>query len=201
MAERYWLILPNGGRQLIDPEVFDLPSVEERARRVGGRLVVELEDTAEASIRLVPAPPVFRRFEPPIPAVAELFRDRMARIHPCRVEYDLELNTRPTSRVLGTYYRSRRLIRVYTHDRDAGRRPLEELFDTFLHEMAHHLEYTEPGSFDGYRAERTRGRMHSRLFWQILRDLKRRWMVLQRLERRQTASVPPVQRTFFDVDA
>ena len=58
--------------------------------------------------------------------------------------WTVDINTRPTERVLGGYYRSRRLVRVYSHDRVEGRRPLEELFDTFLHEVAHHLEYTEP---------------------------------------------------------
>jgi hypothetical protein len=202
MADRYWLVLPNGARQLIDPEVFDLPSVEERARRVGGRLVLEVVDAAEQAVRLVPAPPAVRRFEPPIPAVSELFRDRMTRIHACRVDYVLELNTRSTTRVLGGYYRRRRLVRVYTHDREAGRRPLEELFDTFLHEMAHHLEYTEPDAFDGVTCERRPGRMHSRLFWQILRDLKRRWSSLQALDRRRAAASEVVeQRMLFDLDA
>ena len=56
-----------------------------------------------------------------------------------------------------------------------GRRPLEELFDTFLHEIAHHLEYTEPKAFSGRRCGRVPGRMHSKLFWKILSDLKQRW--------------------------
>lgn len=202
MPERYWLVLPNGARQLIDPDVFDLASVEERARRVGGRLVLEMVEATAQAVRLVPAPPVVRRFEPPIPVVAELFRFRMTRIHNCRVEYELEINTRATVRVLGGYYRRRRMVRIYSHDRETGRRPMEELFDTFLHEMAHHLEYTEPHSFDGASCERRPGRMHSRLFWQILRDLKRRWSVLQALERRQAAmSMPLEQRTLFDLDA
>ena len=38
---RYWLVLPNGGRQLIDPDHFDLDAMAERARRIGGRIVVE----------------------------------------------------------------------------------------------------------------------------------------------------------------
>ncbi len=32
MAERYWLVLPNGGRQMIDPTQFDMASVAEHAR-------------------------------------------------------------------------------------------------------------------------------------------------------------------------
>ena len=113
-------------------------------------------------------------------ALGPLFRARLERIYACKVDFVLELNTRPTVRVLGGYYRTRRLVRVYSHDRQLGRRPLEELFDTFLHEMAHHIEYTEPGSFHAKRCERVRGRMHSGLFWRILGELKGRWSDLQR---------------------
>ncbi len=69
---------------------------------------------------------------------------------------------------------------MYSHDRGAGRRPLEELFDTFLHEVAHHLEYTEPDRFEGRACGRVPGRMHSHLFWRILGELKARWVGLQR---------------------
>src|SRR3954471_15026993 len=41
--ERYWLGPPHGGRQLIAPRQFDLEVVAERARSIGGRLVVEGE--------------------------------------------------------------------------------------------------------------------------------------------------------------
>jgi hypothetical protein len=91
----------------------------------------------------------------------------------------VDINARPTRRVLGGYYRRRRLVRVYSHDRLEGRRPLEELFDTFLHEVAHHLEYTEPQSFGARGCRRIYGLMHSRLFWRILGELKWRWAELQ----------------------
>ena len=81
---------------------------------------------------------------PPISALGPLFRYRFEKIHRCRVDFDLDVNPRPTTRVLGGYYKSRALVRVYVRDRQLGLRPLEELFDTFLHELAHHLEYTEP---------------------------------------------------------
>src|SRR5262249_28620552 len=74
------------------------------------------------------------RFEPPVSALGPLFRYRLERIHRCRVGFAVDINTRPTARVLGGYYKSRRLVRVYSHDRKDGRRPLEEIFDTFLHE-------------------------------------------------------------------
>lgn len=90
------------------------------------------------------------------------------------------MNTRPTNRVLGGYYKTRSLIRIYTHDTELGRRPLEELFDTFLHEVAHHLEYTEPDTFGVNECGRVYGRMHSRLFWRILGVLKTRWVDRQR---------------------
>lgn len=120
------------------------------------------------------------RFTPPISALGPLFRYRFERIHRCRVDYKLDINTRPTTRVLGGYYKSRALVRVYARDREHGLRPLEELFDTFLHEMAHHLEYTEPHSFSARGCGRVPGRMHSRLFWRILGELKYRWAELQR---------------------
>ena len=120
------------------------------------------------------------RFDIPVAAIEPLFRARLDRIFHCRVEFDLDVNVRATARVLGGYYRSRRLIRVYVHDRDQGRRSLEELFDTFLHEVAHHLEYTEPSSFSARACGRVPGRMHSRLFWRILGELKYRWSYLQR---------------------
>src|SRR5262249_58697174 len=102
-------------------------------------------------------------------------RRRVARIAVRQEEYEPDVNVRPTTRVLGGYYKTRRLVRVYSHDRQHGRRPLEELFDTFLHEMAHHIEYTEPDSFHARECGRVPGRMHSHLFWRILGDLKDRW--------------------------
>ena len=175
MPERYWLVHPNGGRQMIDPGQFDLERLAERARQIGGRLVVE----AEADVVPAPDRPP-RRFEPPLSALGPLFRDRLARIYAIREPFELDMNPRPTTRVLGGYYRRSVLVRVYTHDRALGRRPMEELFDTFLHEVAHHLEYSEPDSFKAKACGRVRGRMHSRLFWHILGVLKRRWAELQR---------------------
>jgi hypothetical protein len=119
------------------------------------------------------------RFDIPATAIAPLFRARLARIIRCRVDFDLDVNVRPTARVLGGYYRTRRLVRIYSHDRDQGRRPLEELFDTFLHEVAHHLEYTEPDTFSARACGRVPGRMHSMLFWRILGELKYRWICIQ----------------------
>lgn len=119
------------------------------------------------------------QFEPPVSALGPLFRYRLEQIHWCRTSYAIDINTRPTIRVLGGYYKSRRLVRVYSHDRLEGRRPLAELFDTFLHEIAHHLEYTEPRSFSSTRSYRVYGLMHSRLFWRILGELKYRWAEVQ----------------------
>ena len=178
MVERYWLVHANGGRQRIDPHCFDLAIVHDQAERVGGSLMVEssLADSTPGAI----SPPTSRRFEPPVAALGRLFLARLARVHRCSVPFEVDINPRPTRRVLGGYYRSRRLVRVYALDRDAGRRPLEELFDTFLHEVAHHLEYTEPASFDNRPCGRVPGRMHSHLFWRILGELKARWIDLQR---------------------
>ena len=114
-------------------------------------------------------------FLPPVSAIGPLFRFRFERIYQCRLDYQLDVSNRATTRVLGGYYKSRRLIRIYVRDRELGVRPLEELFDTFLHEMAHHLEYTEPYSFSARSCGRIPGRMHSRLFWRILGELKFRW--------------------------
>jgi len=120
------------------------------------------------------------RFDVPVSAIGPLFRARLERIIDYQVEFELDMNTRPTVRVLGGYYKSRRLVRVYVHDRELGRRSLEELFDTFLHEVAHHLEYTEPTTFSARACGRVPGLMHSRLFWRILGELKYRWARLQR---------------------
>jgi hypothetical protein len=120
---------------------------------------------------LVPA----SRFLPPNSALGPLFRYRLEQIHACRVNIVVDVSTRPTRRVLGGYYRSRRLVRVYSHDRVNGPRPLEELFETFLHEVAHHLEYTEPQTFGSRGCRRVYGLMHSRLFWRIFGELKWRW--------------------------
>ena len=65
MSERYWLVHPNGGRQLIDPRQFDIARLAEQARRVGGRLVVEAEARPPApDLASAPDGPP-RRFEPP----------------------------------------------------------------------------------------------------------------------------------------
>ena len=176
MPKQYWLVLPNGGKQWIDPAQFDLEAIVEQARRIGGQIVVEslVTKTSLEAVLLKP-----RVFEPPVSALSPLFRSRLNRIRHCKEDYSLDINTRETSRMLGGYYRRRQLIRVYSHDRQLGRRPLEELFDTFLHEIAHHLEYTEPASFHADRCQRVPGTMHSPLFWQILGNLKVRWAKLQ----------------------
>ena len=63
MPERYWLVHPNGGRQLIDPRQFDLGQLSEQARRFGGRLVIETRSPTTA------AEPFGKPFEPPIAAL------------------------------------------------------------------------------------------------------------------------------------
>ncbi|MGC8641158.1 MAG: hypothetical protein ACP5XB_14930 [Isosphaeraceae bacterium] len=135
---------------------------------------------AACELRPPTAAPAPSRFVPPASAIGPLFRYRFERIHQCRIDYELDINHRATTRVLGGYYKSRRLVRVYIRDREQGLRSLEELFDTFLHEMAHHLEYTEPFTFAARSCGRVPGRMHSRLFWRILGELKHRWAQLQR---------------------
>ena len=119
------------------------------------------------------------RFLPPASAIGPLFRFRFERIYQCRLDYELDVSNRATTRVLGGYYKSRRLIRIYVRDRELGARLLEELFDTFLHEMAHHIEYTEPFSFSARSCGRIPGCMHSLLFWRILGELKFRWLQYQ----------------------
>jgi hypothetical protein len=178
--ERYWLVHANGGRQLIDPGQFDLDHLAEQARRVGGKLVVErwLGPALAPGRPRATEPP--RAFEPPVSALAPMFRTRLDRVHVCKVDFTSEFNTRPTNRALGNYYHARRLVRIYTHDRELGRRPLEELFDTYLHEVAHHLEYTEYETFEARACGRVPGRMHSRLFWKILGHLKYHWADAQR---------------------
>ncbi len=202
IPRRYWLIHPNGGRQLIDPAQFDLQRLAEQARLIGGRLVVESAEPYSPSPGVVASTPASDfsaaslpsartsgsapilatpvvRFEPPISALNPLFRHRLNQIYSCVCEFEIDINIRPTSHVLGGYYKTKRLVRVYSHDRALGRRPLEELFDTFLHEVAHHIEYTEPDSFHARSCGRVPGRMHSRLFWRILGELKGRWTDLQ----------------------
>jgi hypothetical protein len=132
--------------------------------------------TQRAAAQSMAAP---RPYEPPVSALGPLFRYRLERIYACRTSFVIDINTRPTTHTLGGYYKSRRLVRVYSNDRTAGRRSLDELFDTFLHEVAHHLEYTEPRSFASSGCRRVPGRMHSRLFWRILGELKQRWADLQ----------------------
>ena len=147
-----------------------MPERPRTPRPNGGRRPIEAANLPGTGAGHAP-----RRFEPPVTALGPLFLRRLGRIHSPLVPFELDLNTRPTARVLGGYYRKRCLVRIYTHDRQAGRRPLEELFDTFLHEVAHHLEYTEPQSFHARECLRVPGRMHSDLFWRILGELKGRW--------------------------
>lgn len=175
MADRLWLVHAGGCRQRIDLRRFDIDWIIERAQELGAE--IEVEHVADP-----PAPPPREplRFEPPVTALAPLFKLRLSQIHEVREGFELDMNIRPTNRVLGGYYHRRSLIRIYSHDTELGRRALEELFDTFLHEVAHHLEYTEPESFEGTGCGRVHGRMHSRLFWRILGVLKTRWTEKQR---------------------
>lgn len=134
-------------------------------------------------------------FVPPAAALAPLFRLRLRSIHECRREFTLEISERPTNRVLGGYYPRRTAIKLYTSDVETGRRALDELFDTFLHEVAHHLEYTEPSSFSAKRCGRVRGVMHSPLFWKIYNTLRQKWMIVRDAEtprRKVEADADPV---------
>jgi hypothetical protein len=137
------------------------------------------EQRAHARTAVVP-----RLYEPPVSALGPLFLFRLERIHSCRVGFVLDVNPRATANILGGYYKSRRLVRVYVHDCEEGRRSLAELFDTFLHEVAHHLEYTEPDSFGSSQCRRVPGQMHSDLFWSILGELRERWVTVQAQRRR-----------------
>jgi hypothetical protein len=145
---------------------------------LGSRTSSEESSLARPAARLAPPPPS-EGFEPPVSALGPLFLHRFERIHDCRIEFSVDISTRTTRRVLGGYYRSRGLVRVYAHDSVDGRRPVEELFNTFLHEVAHHLEYTEPSTFGSPGCRRVPGLMHSRLFWRILGELKWRWAELK----------------------
>ena len=128
------------------------------------------------SAGIVPA----SRFEPPASALGPLFRYRLEQIHVCRVNIVVEVSSRPTRARARADTTSRAgWCRVYSHDRVEGPRPLEELFETFLHEVAHHLEYTEPQTFGSRGCRRQYGLMHSRLFWRIFGELKWRWATLQ----------------------
>lgn len=156
---------------------MDPNSTRPQARSARGG--ADAASTATSSVEIRKPAHLPSRFDVPPGAIAPLFRARLVRIIRCRAEFDLDVNARPTARVLGGYYKTRRLVRIYSHDRDQGRRPLEELFDTFLHEVAHHLEYTEPDSFSARACGRVPGRMHSELFWRILGQLKYRWICIQ----------------------
>ncbi len=185
MPERYWLVRASGRRTLIDPTRCDLEQLAESAREIGARLVMEplptpSNEEREGGLRQRLTRGLRgRSYEPPVSAIGPLFLQRLDRVHEPAASFHLDVNPRPPSRVLGGYYQKRKLVRIYTHDRETGRRPLEELFDTFLHEVAHHLEYTEPRSFNANACERVPGRMHSELFWRILGALKERWAALQ----------------------
>ena len=48
-----------------------------------------------------------------------------------------------------------------------------------LPRAAYTYEYTEPYSFSARGCGRVPGRMHSRLFWRILGELKNRWARVQ----------------------
>ena len=73
-------------------------------------------ESHEGSTDWLPSPATSGRFEPPVSALGPLFVHRFERIHDCRIEFSVDISSRPTRRVLGGYYRSRGLVRVYAHD-------------------------------------------------------------------------------------
>ena len=191
IALLFWTLSPDSHCGRIFPAQAEASGTRTRRRRSGAGGRDRARARAAAPSGLSAALPASARFMPPLSALGPLFRYRFEQIYLPRVGYHLDVSTRSTSRVLGGYYKSRRLVRIYARDRVQGLRPLEELFDTFLHEMAHHLEYTEPFSFAARACGRIPGRMHSRLFWKILGELKYRWARLQ--EQKRVAS--PASRT------
>ena len=88
-SERYWLVRPNGFRQLIDPRQFDLERLAEQVQKLGARLVVESQTfVAEPGTEYPTQPETFpdgppRRFEPPVSALGGLFRSRVEKIYAC----------------------------------------------------------------------------------------------------------------------
>ena len=163
MPDRYWLVHSNGGRQLIDPSDFDLNHLAEQVRGVGGRLVIEA--VASSS----PGEPFGRPFEAPISALGPLFRGRLARVYDCRAGFEVDINIRPTNRVLGGYYKTRRLVRVYSHDR-ATRAVARWRSCSTPSSTRSPITSNTPSLFlsTPEACGRVPGRMHSQLFWRIL---------------------------------
>ena len=187
MSERYWLIYPNGGRQLIDPRQFDIVGLAAKARLVGGRLVVEnetVEARTESANHVAPPPrskPHFRldASSRQSPRSARSFgRGSSASMSVWWPMSSKSTRGRPRECSAGTTSHADLCDSIHTTASTAAG-SLEELFDTFLHEIAHHIEYTEPDSFHARECQRVHGRMHSPLFWRILGDLKYRWAELQ----------------------
>lgn len=82
---------------------------------------------------------------------------------------DVELILRPYSKTMYGYYdpRKRRIVLyIYLDCGKSHLRPYSELWDTFLHELAHHLQYTTTNYV------RTKGVMHNSGFYKILDSLK-----------------------------
>ena len=105
------------------------------------------------------------------------FLSRLDTVYSCLCEFALDINTRPTTESSAVITRPEGWSgSIRTTGSSAA--PLEELFDTFLHEVAHHLEYTEPDSFRPLVRESRSDAQP--LFWRILGELKGRWLELQR---------------------
>ena len=164
------------------------PMPRSRAECPDGEFLAPRRDSPS----IVPAQPPPRlpdgmpstRFEPPVSALGPLFRYRLERIHACRVESASSTSTPgPPGACSGaTTGRDDWSESTPTTATKAGGR-WKSFSSTFLHEVAHHLEYTEPQTFGSRGCRRTHGLMHSRLFWRILGELKWRWAELEARQR------------------
>ncbi len=93
--------------------------------------------------------------------VEQYFKAYLQSVYNCKVDYTIEASRRNTQLVGGHYKSSCKKIKIYR----IGHCPLHILKYVALHELAHHIHYTE------FNKEQRKEKTHGKEFYAILEVL------------------------------
>ena len=186
MPERYWLVHPNGGRQLIDPRQFDLDRLAEHARRIGGRVVVERDSPptpAKFAGAVAAARPTARLRRSSSPRSRHSRRSSSAgstrSIPASASSSSTSTPGRPRASSAAITRRGGWSGSTRTTGSSAGG-PWKSSSTPSSTRLRTTSNTPSPTRSTPASCGRVPGRMHSRLFWRILGELKGRWADLQK---------------------
>ena len=95
--------------------------------------------------------------------IAGAVLDNLLKLYECKVPFVFEFSQKKSTRINGLYYPKEQRIVINNKNFKETIEGDNLLFYTAMHELAHHIQFTERGHISG--------RSHTKLFWSILDDL------------------------------